>query len=100
MTTATATAPYPAPDIAAAIAHALAAAIARPDPGFDAGCSPQKYAGIPTSTRIGTLRMTCAPACAFARNSPSGFMNCSGPRALRRMIVSSAGIIPAQQHAR
>ena len=93
MTTASANATesYPAPDVAAAIA--------RPDPEFDAGCSSQKYAGIPTFTRIGTLRMTCAPACAFARNSPSGFTNCSGPRALRRMIVSSAGIMPAPQHA-
>ena len=94
MTTASANATesYPTPDVPAAIA--------RPDPEFDAGCSPQKYAGIPTSTRIGTLRMTCAPACAFARNSPSGFTNCSGPKALRRMIVSSAGIMPAPQHAR
>ena len=65
MTTANAnaTASYPAPDVAATIA--------RPDPGFDAGCSPQKYAGIPTSTRIGTLRMTCGAACAFARTLPA-----------------------------
>ena len=48
MTTATAnpTAPYPAPDIDAAIARALAAVRDRPDPEFDAGCSPQKYAGM------------------------------------------------------
>ena len=48
MTTATAnaTAPYPALDIAAAIARALAAARDRPNPVFDAGCSPQKYAGM------------------------------------------------------
>ena len=102
MTTATAnaTAFYPAPDLAAAVTRGLAAVRDRPDPGFDADCSPQKYAGIPTSTRIRTLRMTCGAACAFARNSPSGFTNCSGPRALRRMIVSSAGIMPAPQHAR
>ena len=48
MTTATAnaTAPYPAPNIDAAIARALAAVRDRPDPEFDAGCSPQKYAGM------------------------------------------------------
>ena len=42
----TATVPYPAPDIDAAIARALAAANDRPDPEFDDDCSPQKYAGI------------------------------------------------------
>ena len=47
----TATAPYPAPDIAAAIARALAAARDRPNPGFDAGCSPQKYAGMAQNFR-------------------------------------------------
>ena len=48
MTTATgnATAFYPAPDIDAAVARALAAARDRPDPEFDAGCSAQKYAGM------------------------------------------------------
>ena len=48
MTTATAnaTASYPAPDIDAAVARALAAARDRPDPEFDDGCSPQKYAGM------------------------------------------------------
>ena len=48
MTTATgnATAPYPAPNIDAAVARALAAANDRPDPEFDAGCSAQKYAGM------------------------------------------------------
>ena len=35
----------PRPDIAAAIARALDAARDRPDPEFDAGCSPQKRAG-------------------------------------------------------
>ena len=42
----TATASYPAPDIDAAVARALAAARDRPDPEFDAGCSAQKYAGM------------------------------------------------------
>ena len=44
--TATATAPYPAPDIDAAIARGLDAARDRPNPVFDADCSPQKYAGM------------------------------------------------------
>ena len=38
--------PYPAPDIAAAIARALAAANDRPNPVEDAGRTPQKYAGL------------------------------------------------------
>ena len=42
----TATAPYTAPDIAAAVAHGLAAANDQPNPVFDAGCSAQKYAGM------------------------------------------------------
>ena len=42
----TATAPYPEPDTAAAVAHGLAAANDRPNPVFDAGCSPQKYASM------------------------------------------------------
>ena len=42
----TATAPYTAPDIAAAVAHALAAANDQPDPELDASCSAQKYAGM------------------------------------------------------
>ena len=48
MTTATAnpTAPYPEPDIAAAVASGLAAANDQPNPVFDAGCSAQKYAGM------------------------------------------------------
>ena len=44
--TTNATAPYPSPDIAAAITRALAAPRDRPNPVFDAGCSPQKYAGM------------------------------------------------------
>ena len=48
MTTATANAAahYPTPDIDAAVARALAAANDRPDPEFDADCSPLKYAGM------------------------------------------------------
>ena len=46
MTTATASASYPAPDIAAAIARALAAANDHPNPVFDADCSAPKYAGM------------------------------------------------------
>ena len=48
MTTATAnaTAPYPAPDIDAAVARGLDAARDRPNPVFDADCSAQKYAGM------------------------------------------------------
>ena len=48
MTTATAnaTASYPAPDIAAAIARALAAARDRPQPILDANRSAQKYAAM------------------------------------------------------
>ena len=55
MTTATgnATAFYPAPDIDAAVARALAAARDRPDPEFDAGCSAQKYAGMAQDFRAG-----------------------------------------------
>ena len=41
-----ATAPYPAPDIAAAVARALAAARDRPQPILDANRSAQKYAGM------------------------------------------------------
>ena len=41
-----ATAPYPAPDIVAAVARGLVAANDQPNPDFDAGCSPQKYAGM------------------------------------------------------
>ena len=44
--TATATASYPAPDLAAAVTRGLAAVRDRPDPEFDADCSPQKYAGM------------------------------------------------------
>ena len=55
MTTTTATAkstwPYPTPDIDAAIARALAAARDRPDPEFDPGCSPQKYASMAQNFR-------------------------------------------------
>ena len=53
MTTATAnaTALYPTPDIDAAVARALAAAHDRPNPVFDAGCSPQKYAGMAQNFR-------------------------------------------------
>ena len=51
MTTATASAPYPTPDIDAAVARALAAARDRPNPVFDAGCSPQKYAGMAQNFR-------------------------------------------------
>ena len=53
MTTATAksTWPYPEPDTAAAVAHGLAAANDRPNPVFDAGCSPQKYAGMAQNFR-------------------------------------------------
>ena len=48
MTTATAnaTASYPAPDIAAAVARALAAARDRPQPILDANRTAQKYAGM------------------------------------------------------
>ena len=42
----TATAPYPAPDIAAAVARGLVAANDQSNPDLDAGCSPQKYAGM------------------------------------------------------
>ena len=46
MTTATASAPYPTPDIDAAIARALDAARDRPQPHLDAYRSAQKYAGM------------------------------------------------------
>ena len=45
------TTPYHPDDIAAAIARALAAANDRPNPTFDAGCSPQKYAGMSRNFR-------------------------------------------------
>ena len=51
MTTATATAPYPEPDTAAAVASGLAAANDRPNPVFDAGCSPQRYASMAQNFR-------------------------------------------------
>ena len=38
-------------DVAAAIARALAAANDRPNPGFDPGCSPQRYAALAQSFR-------------------------------------------------
>ena len=44
MTAADATAPYPVPDIAAAITRALTAARDRPDPAEDASRTPEKYA--------------------------------------------------------
>ena len=44
MTTAATTAPYPAPDIAAAIARTLVAARDRPNPAEDAHRTPEKYA--------------------------------------------------------
>ena len=55
MTTATAnaTAPYPAPDIDAAVARGLDAARDRPNPVFDADCSAQKYAGMAQDFRAG-----------------------------------------------
>ena len=58
MTTATAnaTAPYPAPNIDAAVARALAAANDRPDPEFDADCSAQKYAGMGQDFRAGAWK--------------------------------------------
>ena len=46
MTTATATASYPAPDTTAAIASGLAAARDRPQPGPDGHRTAQKYAGM------------------------------------------------------
>ena len=42
---------YQPADVAAAIARALAAANDRPDPGFDADCSPQRYAALAQSFR-------------------------------------------------
>ena len=45
-TSANPTASYPDSDIAAAVAHALAAANNQPNPYFDASCSPQRYAGM------------------------------------------------------
>ena len=42
---------YQPDDVAAAIARALAAANDRPDPGFDADCSPQRYAALAQSFR-------------------------------------------------
>ena len=55
MTTATAnaTASYPAPDIAAAVARALAAARDRPQPRLDRYRTPQKYAGMAQNFRAG-----------------------------------------------
>ena len=46
MTTATATAPYPAPDIDAAVARGLDAARDRPQPHLDSRRTAQKYAGM------------------------------------------------------
>ena len=55
MTTATAnaTASYPAPDIAAAIARALAAARDRPQPHLDRNRTAPKYAGMAQNFRAG-----------------------------------------------
>jgi len=55
MTTATAnaTASYPAPDITAAVARALAAARDRPQPHLDANRTAQKYAGMAQDFRAG-----------------------------------------------
>ena len=46
MTTATASAPYPTPDIDAAVARGLDAARDRPQPRLDARRTAQKYAGM------------------------------------------------------
>ena len=51
MTTATATASYPAPDLAAAVTRGQVAVRDRPDPEFDADCSAQKYAGMAQNFR-------------------------------------------------
>ena len=58
MTTATAksTWPLPEPDIAAAVARGLAAANDQPNPAEDAGCSPQKYAGMSRNFRAGAWK--------------------------------------------
>ena len=53
MTTATATALYPAPDIDAAIARALATARDRPQPRLDSRRTAQKYAGMAQDFRAG-----------------------------------------------
>ena len=50
--TMTTTAPYPAPDIAAAVARGLATARDRSDPDLDANHSAQKYAGMARDFRI------------------------------------------------
>ena len=46
-----ATAPYPAADVAAAVARALAAVNDRPDPGLDATRTPQKYGALARAFR-------------------------------------------------
>ena len=53
MTTTTATAPYPAPDIDAAVARGLDAARDRPQPGPDSRRTAQKYAGMAQDFRAG-----------------------------------------------
>ena len=53
MTTANATAPYPAPDTTAAVARGLDAARDRPQPRLDARRTAQKYAGMAQEFRAG-----------------------------------------------
>ena len=48
------TTPYPAPDIAAAVARGLAAARDRPQPDLDGNRSAQKYAGMARDFRVST----------------------------------------------
>ena len=46
------TTPYPAPDIAAAVARGLATARDRPDPDLDANRTAQRYAGMAREFRV------------------------------------------------
>ena len=56
MTMPLAATPYPAADVAAAVARALAAARDRPQPAEDAGRTPEKYARLARDFRISAWR--------------------------------------------
>ena len=56
MTMPLATTPYPAADVAAAVARALAAAHDRPRPAKDAGRTPEKYARLAQDFRASAWR--------------------------------------------
>ena len=106
--TANAIAPYPAPDVAAAVARALAAARDRPNPVDDVHRTAKKYARLGRDFRRSAWRhldegdlppgmIMFAPACASANCFRNGFMSCSGLMVRAAMAASLRPIVPPGQ---